>query len=155
MAKYDIEVRRLRTDVDSAIADIATAESDIADLSDAVEAIVYGTYNPTRSAEANITGTVTMATAQYVQVGSTVTVSGRFTVDPDLAATPTSFEFTLPVGSNLAAIGQLAGVAFCGAIAGMGASIQGHVTNNTAEVTWIASDITSQTWSYTLTYTVI
>ena len=114
-----------------------------------------GTYTPTRSAEANITGTVTMSEAQYLRVGNTGTVSGQFTVDPVLTATATSFEMTLPVASNLGAVEDVAGVAFCGAIAGMGAEIIGVVANDTAKVQWVASDITSQTWSYIFTFAVI
>jgi hypothetical protein len=113
-------------------------------------------YTPTRSAEANLTGTVTMSQAQYMQVGTnTVAVSGQFTADPVLAATATSFEFTLPIASNIGAVEDAAGTAFCGAVAGMGASISGSVANNTAVVSWISSDITSQTWSYCFMYQVI
>ena len=114
-----------------------------------------GVYAPTRSAEANTDANVTMSEAQYMRVGTTVTVSGRFTINPTLAATVTSFEFTLPVASNIGAVEDLAGVAFCGAIAGLGAAITGSVANNTAVVSFISSDLTEQTWSFTLTYQVI
>lgn len=117
--------------------------------------IAAGVSTPTRSAEANLDSNVTMSEAQYMRVRNTVTMSGSFTADPTLTATATSFEFTLPVASNLGATEDLAGVAFCGAIAGMGAAITGSVANNTAVVQWISSDITSKTWSYTLSYQVI
>lgn len=117
--------------------------------------LAAGTYTPTRSAETNC-GAVTTTEAQYMRVGNTVTVSGRVTgVDPVLAATATSFEITLPVASNIGAVEDCAGVAFCGAISGMGAEITGSVANNTAVISWISSDITSQSWSYTFTYQVI
>jgi len=117
--------------------------------------ITAGTYTPTRSAETNLDANVTMTEAQFMRVGATVTVSGRFTADPTLTATATSFEITLPVASNIGAVEDAAGVAFCGAIAGMGAEIIGVVVNDTAKIQWVASDITSQTWSYTFTYQVI
>jgi hypothetical protein len=117
--------------------------------------LAHGTYTPTRSAEANLDANVTMSEAQYMRVGNTVTISGRFTADPTLTATTTSFEFTLPISSNLGAAEDVAGVAFCGAIAGMGAEIIGVVANDTAKVQWVSTDVTSQTWSYTLTYTII
>ena len=113
------------------------------------------TYTPTRSAEANLDANVTMTEAQYMQVGKTVTVSGRFTADPTLTATTTSFEITLPISSNLGAVEDVAGVAFCGNIVSMGAEIYGSVANDTAVITWKASDVTSQTWSYTFTYQII
>ncbi len=114
-----------------------------------------GTYTPTRSAEANLDSNVTLTEAQYCQVGTVVTVSGRFTADPTTTATATSFEITLPVASNLGAVEDVAGTAFCGTIAGQGAEIIGVVANDTAKVQWIAGDVTSKTWSYTFTYQVI
>lgn len=117
--------------------------------------LAHGTYTPTRSAEANLDANVTMTEAQYMRVGNTVTVSGRFTADPTLTATTTSFEITLPVASNIGAVEDLAGVAFCGNIVSQGAEVTGSVANNTAVITWKAADITSQSWSYTFTYQVI
>ena len=117
--------------------------------------LAAGVYTPTRSAEANMDANVTMTEAQYLRVGNTVTVSGRFTADPTLTATATSFEITLPVASNIGAVEDLAGVAFCGTIAGMGAEIIGVVANDTAVVQWVASDITSKTWSFTFSYQAI
>lgn len=114
-----------------------------------------GTYSPTRSAEANMDGNVSLTTAKYYRLGDIVTVSGRFTADPTLTATATSFEMTLPVASNLAAAEDVSGTAFCGSIAGQGAEIIGVAANDTAKVQWISGDITSQTWSYMFSYRVI
>lgn len=116
--------------------------------------LAAGVFTPTRSAEANLDANVTMSEAQYARVGNTVTMSGRFTANPT-AAGATSFEFSLPVASNIGAAEDLAGVAFCGAIAGQGAELTGSVANNTAVVSWIAVDVTNQTWSYSLSYQVI
>lgn len=117
--------------------------------------LAAGVYTPTRSAEANLDANVTMTEAQYLRVGNTVTVSGRFTADPTTTLTATSFEITLPVASNIGAAEDVAGVAFCGAIASQGAEIIGVAANDTAKVQWVATDATSQTWSYTFTYQVI
>lgn len=117
--------------------------------------ITSGVYTPTRSAEANLDASVTMTEAQYMRVGNTVTVSGRFTADPTTTLTSTSFEITLPVASNLGAAEDAAGVAFCGTIAGQGAMIFGVAANDTAKVQWLTSDVTSQTWSYVFSYQVI
>ena len=116
--------------------------------------VYAGTYTPTRSAESNLDSNVTMTEAQYMRVGNTTTVSGRFTADPT-ATGATSFEITLPVASNIGAVEDVAGVAFSGGIAGQGAEIVGVVANDTAKVQWIAVDVTSQTWSYTFSYQVI
>jgi len=117
--------------------------------------LAAGTYTPTRSAEANLDSNVTMTEAQYLRVGNTVTVSGAFTADPTTPATATSFEITLPISSNIAATNNVAGSAFCGAIAGQGAQIIGVIANDTAKISWIAGDVTSQIWSYMFTYKVI
>jgi len=117
--------------------------------------LAHGVYTPTRSAEANMDANVTMTEAQYCRVGNTVTVSGRFTADPTLTATATSFEITLPIASNIGATEDAAGTACCGTIAGMSAEIIGVVANDTAKVQWVASDITSKVWSYTFGYQVI
>lgn len=117
--------------------------------------VTSGVYTPTRSSETNLDANVTMTEAQWMRVGNTVTVSGRFTADPTLTTTATNFEITLPVASNLGAAEDLAGTAFCAAIASQGAAIHGVVANDTAEIAWVATDVTSQTWSYTFSYQVI
>jgi hypothetical protein len=116
--------------------------------------LAAGTWTPTRSAEVNMDGTVTTFQSQYLRVGNTVTVSGRFTADPTLGGAA-SFEMDLPVASNFGAIEDCAGIAFSGAIAGQGAQISASIANNTMVVTFIAVDITSQDWSFTATYQVI
>ena len=112
-------------------------------------------FAPTPSAAVNTTGTPTMSNIKYSRVGAVITMSGEFTADPVLTATVTSFEFDLPVASNLGATTDLSGIAFCAAIAGMGAAISGVIANNTALVSWVSTDINSQTWSWTAQYTVI
>jgi len=57
--------------------------------------LAAGVWTPTRSAEANMDANVTMFEGQYMRVGNTVTCSGRFTADPTLTATATSFESNL------------------------------------------------------------
>ena len=120
-----------------------------------VDGPTAGVYTPTRSAETNLDSNVTPTEAQYMRVGSTVTVSGMFTADPTTPAVTTRFELSLPVASNFGAIEDCSGVAFCGGIAGMGASIQASTANDTAKIYWIASDVTSQQWTYSFTYQVI
>jgi hypothetical protein len=111
-------------------------------------------YTPTRSAEANLDANVTPTQAQYMRVGSVVTVSGRFTVDPTTTLTATSFEFTLPVASNIGAVEDCAGCATCATVT-ESAAISGSVANNTAVFSWTAIGTSSQTWSYTYSYRII
>ena len=113
------------------------------------------TYSPTRSAEANLDANVTPSSAQYMRVGNVVTVSGRVTAVDPTAPGAASFELSLPIASNIGAVEDCAGVAFCGGIAGQGAAITGSVANNTAVFTWVAVDVTSQAWSYTYSYEII
>ena len=116
--------------------------------------LVSGTYTPTASAATNLDATPTMTEAQYMRVGKTVTVSGRFTADPT-AAIATSFEITLPIASNLGAAEDAAGTAFSGGVAGQGAEVIGVAANNTAQFQWVAVDVTSKLWSYTFSYQII
>lgn len=117
--------------------------------------VLSNTYTPTRSAETNLDSNVTMTEAQYCRVGNTVTVSGRFTADPTLTATTTSFEITLPVSSNIGSAEDVAGTATCGSIASMSAEVIGVAANDTAKIQWKSTDVTSQTWSYVFVYQVI
>lgn len=114
-----------------------------------------GVFTTAVSAETNTTGTPTMTAIKYSRAGNVVTMSGQFTADPVLTATATSFEFTLPIASNLGAASDVSGVAMCGVIAGMVAEVRGSAANDTAEVRWISSDITSQTWSWFAQYRVL
>lgn len=116
-------------------------------------AVTNGTYTPTASATANLDSTPTMQVAQYNQNGNVVVVSGRFTANPTLAATTTSFEISLPVGTGFDTDYRAGGTAFCGSIAGMGAEIYASVASTTnVLVIWKASDINSQSWSYIFQY---
>lgn len=124
-------------------------------INDTTLLLLSGVWTPTRSAEVNMDANVTMFEGQYMRLGATVMFSGRFTADPTLTATPTSFEMSLPVASNFGAVEDCAGTAISGAIAGMGAQISGSVANNTMVVTWVASDINSQSWSFSGSYQVI
>lgn len=116
--------------------------------------LASGVYTPTASAASNLDATPTPSEAQYLRVGATVLVSGRFTADPT-APGAASFELSLPVASNLGAVEDLAGTAAGAGIAGLSAAVFGSAANNTAVVSWIAVDITSQAWSYSYAYQIV
>lgn len=114
--------------------------------------LAAGVYSPSDTANSNL-DSATATEAQYLRVGNTVTVSGRFTADAT-AGGAASFELSLPVASNIGAVEDLAGMAYS-RTAGETAEITGSVANDTAVVAWTAVSTASQTWSYSFTYQVI
>lgn len=112
-----------------------------------------GVYTPTAANNTNLDSNPVPSDAQWMQVGNVVTVSGEVTaVDPTTTLTATAFTLSLPVASNFITTTQAGGTAYCGAITGQGAAIQADVTNDVANIFWVATDVTSQTWSYHYTY---
>lgn len=115
---------------------------------------LFGVYQPGSTSVANLDA-ISLTSAQYFRVGSGVNVSGRFTADPTAPATKTIFGISLPIVSAMTASDNLAGIAFSGNIAGMGAEICADQTNDRAQVLWVSGDVTSQTWAYNFSYQVI
>lgn len=112
-----------------------------------------GTYTPTATATSNCSAP-TMTVAQYVQVGGTCTVSGRFTTTATVGGAA-SFEISLPVASNFILVEQASGTAVNGTLLGGDpADIIGVTANDTAKIRWFAGATSSQTWSYHFTYQV-
>lgn len=122
----------------------------------AVEEISYssGVYTPTLTNGANLAAS-TAFQCQYVRIGSVVTVSGKVSVDPTLAATATELGISLPIASNFGAVEDCGGVSFAMAIAGQGAGIIADVANDRASMNWVAADVTNQPMSFTFTYRII
>jgi hypothetical protein len=112
--------------------------------------LAHGTYTPTSSSTDNING-LSMAQAQYMRVGNTVTISGGFTVDANGAGT-TRFEIDLPVASVLATDSEAAGVAVNSI--GTVARIHSFTSADMVRFTWEAPDSNSNIWSYSFTYVV-
>ena len=107
-------------------------------------------WTPTITAEANCT--VTPRATMFLDLGAYVLAGGRIDIDPTLTATQTQFKMSLPVQSVLGAVQYLTGMAFSEDVAGMGAAIRGDPTTNTAVFDFIASDVTSQAWSFFFFY---
>ena len=116
--------------------------------------ITVGAYTPTLTNVANLDAS-TAYECQYLKVGRTVTVSGKVDVDPTAPAASTQLGITLPIASNFGATEDCAGAAFASAIAGQGAAILGDATNDRAQMTWVAGDVTNQPMYFTFTYQVI
>ena len=114
-----------------------------------------GTYSAAFTNAANLDSTPSNTTCQYLQIGNTVTVSGKVTIDPTLPATSTRIGISLPVASDFANDGQCGGTAAAPGIAGQVAAIIADVTNNRAEMKYISGDTTSQDMWFTFTYVVV
>lgn len=120
-----------------------------------VAAHASGTYTPTLTNTTNVAAS-TAASCQFSVVGTTVTVSGTVQIDPTSASVATLMGMSLPLASNLANANELAGVAFCGAVFGYGAAIEGDATNDRASFKFIAdAGAANQTFSFSFTYRVI
>jgi hypothetical protein len=130
-----------------------TGTQTMATISD-LPVLASGTYTPTLTNIANLDAS-TAYQAQYLRVGSVVTVSGRVDIDPTTTATSTQLGISLPVASNLTNIEDLAGTAAATAIANQCAAVVADTANNYARMQWIAGDTTNRAMYYTFTYEVI
>lgn len=115
-------------------------------------AISGGTYTPTLTNVTNIDAS-TVYQAQYIKVGTTVTVSGKVDVDPTAAAA-TELGISLPVASNFGANEDCAGVAHQQA-AQEGGAISADTANDRASLQFLATGTASRTLYFTFTYQVI
>lgn len=113
-----------------------------------------GIYTPNDSNSVNLDSLV-LTDARYYRKGNMVTVYGGFTANPT-AAVATSFMISIPpaYNSQIILVDELRGIAASGATTSMVAEIIGNAPNNTAQVRWIATDLTAQDWSYQFTYQV-
>jgi hypothetical protein len=115
-----------------------------------------GIYSPTLTNTTNVASSSGSGATRWSRVGDIVTVSGQLAIDPTLAApTTTVLEISLPVASDLAASTQLSGVATEPTSSGQVATITGSVANNTAVLTYSASDLNSKAWQFVFTYQVV
>lgn len=117
-------------------------------------ATTSGAYTPTLTGIANITSTAAYA-CQYLRVGSVVTVSGKFDVQPAASPALTQFRMTLPIASNFSAPENVGGTAFSINLAGSGAAIRADAASDLAEVTFICVDANNHAWHFSFTYQVI
>ncbi len=115
--------------------------------------IASGTYTPTITSVTNLDSSARVGDAQYMRVGSVVTVSGRLTLDPTAAAA-TEVGISLPVASNFANVEECCGAASSTAVQQAGAVVA-DPTNNRAALVYLANDTASRNWSYTFTYRII
>ena len=120
----------------------------------AMTLLASGTYTPTLSNQNDIT-TLTITEAQYMRVGSTVTVSGSFTARVAFTESAGTFEMTLPIASNIGNQEDLAGVCSGAQNTPTSGRILGVPSTNTAYVSFIGDNGVDVIYSYTFTYQVI
>ena len=126
---------------------ICCANSSVSEL----PVIQSGTYTPTISNLVNLT-TATPLVWQYMRVGNVVTFSGLINIEATAAAnTVTSFDFDLPVFSDLTNGEELAGT-----IWGSGSIINGGqaqpAASNTGQAYWFSQNTALGTASIHGTY---
>lgn len=114
----------------------------------------FGTYTPTLTAVANVSASTAYA-CQYLQVGDTVSVSGKVDVTATAGSAATHLGVSLPVPSAFSASEQCAGTAFCSAVFGLGAAIEADASNDRASIRYMSSDTSSRTLFFSFIYQVV
>jgi hypothetical protein len=113
-----------------------------------------GTYTPTLTAVTNVAASVATLN-QYLRVGSTVTVSGTFQMDPT-ATGAVELGISLPIASDFSIQSNLGGTA--ASLAGAATQILPIVadaTNDRATVLGLATDAANRLFAYHFTYQII
>lgn len=116
--------------------------------------IATGVYTPTVTNVTNLDA-ISATQAQYMRVGTTVVVSGRFTADATAAGALTEFGLSLPISSNIGAREDIGGLGHNHEIAGLTACFSGDSANDRASVRWNPSDAASRIYNYIFMYRVI
>jgi hypothetical protein len=112
-----------------------------------------GAYVPSITGVYNIAGSSATA-CQFLRVGNTVTVSGSVEVNASSASTLTRFRISLPITSDLSAIGQCAGTACC-QVANEPGLIFSDTSNERALLDYYPTSAGDQDLFFTFTYRVI
>ncbi len=117
-----------------------------------------GIYTPVVTNVTNITQSTTAA-AQYMRVGSVVTVSGLVSIDANASAGNLSeVGISLPFASNFTIKNDCAGKADAegGGLAASGGQgiVKGDATNDRCQITWLSVDTAQREWWYTFTYNI-
>lgn len=120
----------------------------------ALPTLTSGTYTPTLTNTTNVASS-TSYQAQYLRVGSVVTVSGRVNITPTAATTNTVLGLSLPIASNFTALENCGGSGAGDVIADRGAAVRANTTTDTAEIAWQTNSTTARTMYYSYTYLIV
>lgn len=132
---------------------VATTNGRLTDSSFSATTLISGTFTPTPTGVTNITS-VTANGGNYTRVGNQVTGMFLIIVDPTTTLTFTEYRVALPVASNFSASNQAAGTCVSGT-ANESEQILSDLTNDEFLVWATPTNVTSQTYSCSYSYTVI
>lgn len=120
--------------------------------------LISGTYTPTFTAGTNV-ASATAGVAHYLRIGTQVSVWGTGSIGSTTASnTASTFGVSLPIASNLGAVGDLTGTGSllsAGTVVSTSASIVGDAANDRAAVSYNAAQTAAATFGYSFAYTVI
>jgi hypothetical protein len=120
-----------------------------------IEVLQSGVYTPSLTTIVNM-DSATPSEFQYLRVGTTVTVSGKVTVDATTAGVLAQFRFTLPISSTFSCDCQLAGVGAIKRATNQGtATILGDSANNAAAVDYGPTTTGSEVMYVHFTYQIV
>lgn len=117
-----------------------------------VQTLTSGIYLPTATNVSN-TSAITIDTAQYMRVGSVVTVSGRITFTNTLNS-PSQISITLPISTVVSSVGNVAGTGNEN-VAMKSAIIRGRTGTNDALLEVDGLNSSTYTIYYTYTYRIL
>ena len=115
--------------------------------------IASGVYTPTLTNVTNLDSSATHP-CKYIRIGSIVTVTGMIDVDPTTTGVVCQIAITLPIASNLGSYEDLQGVAtnYTPTETGM---FYGDITNDRADLYFLANSTANHSISFTFTYKII
>jgi hypothetical protein len=149
--EFENTYQDIRTKASSSDLDTAEAAIDAVELT--LDSVTSGTYTPTLTNTTNIDAS-TAFVCQYMRVGSVVTVSGNFEVNPTNDNTATTLWISLPIASNFGTVGDCGGVASDDTLTQAG-PISADVSNNVAAFNFLATETTNNDFFFTFTYRII
>ncbi len=139
----------------AALEDLEDRVTDYADsLIAALPTLAASTYTPTLTNTTNLDGSTANASTQYMRLGSVVTVSGRFDIDPTAAAN-TVMGISLPVASNLGSNADAGGAAVAVSATTEAFAISGDSGNDRATLQGGATITTNHTVAFIFQYRII
>lgn len=114
--------------------------------------LTAGTYTPTVGTTSNVSSS-TAYSAQYLQVGSVVTVSGVIAIGATSVA-DTTVEISLPIVSNFTTSEHASGTVVR-EVEGNAGIIKAVAANDTVVLRMTPDSITSRDWWYIFTYRIL
>lgn len=116
--------------------------------------LLHGTYTPTISNTSNVSSSSVTTAWQYTRIGDVVTMGGQVSITPT-AAGAVSLNISLPIASNFAAAGNLAGSAQNSTTSTIYPYITGDSLNDKASLLFTAPGTAAIVFSIFAIYRVI